>query len=180
MRYIITLFIVVIAVCPILGQEQDERDVNLNQISSFGYGDYAESNTGNGVFIAQAGVRNSVDVKQYNRNNEANLVSILQGGLHQQINLTQNGSNNRANFRQALYKNKIDVTQRGNFISSDITQFGFGNSVTQELGMDDANYTVVQFGYGHSVNDTGFSPNNPGYTIMQTGMVGMTVTIEHH
>ena len=180
MKYIITLFIIVIAVCPTLGQDQDEQDVNLNQISSFGYGDYAQSNAGNGVFIAQAGAQNLVDIKQYRGNSGGNTAISVQGGVRQSAKLVQDGHNNRALFGQGLYNNQIDVAQYGGNISSEVIQVGFGNKVEQQLGSDNASYTVIQFGNNWGVIDRGFSSNSPGYTIKQAGLVGTTITIQQY
>ena len=105
---------------------------------------------------------------------------IQQFGGFQQVILNQFGANNQAKFTQLGFGNEIDVTQDGVFISSNIYQFGANNHVQQELGRDNTNYVVIQSGYNWGVKDIGFSPNNPGYTVKQFGLVGTTITIKHH
>ena len=39
---------------------------------------------------------------------------------------------------------------------------------------------IIQSGHNWGVRDEGFSPNNPGYTILQFGIEGVTMTIEHN
>ena len=39
---------------------------------------------------------------------------------------------------------------------------------------------IIQSGHNWGVRDEGISPNNPGYTILQFGIEGVTMTIEHN
>ena len=134
----------------------------------------------NDLFLKQSGYQNTAAVLQSAGSIGANLAMIQQFGGFQEVLLNQFGSNNQAKFNQLGFGNEIDVTQDGVFISTNIYQFGVKNHVLQELGRDNTNYTVIQSGYNWGVIDKGFSPNNPGYTVKQFGMVGTTITITHH
>ena len=134
----------------------------------------------NDVFLLQTGHLNTAEVSQRQGSTGGNMASLQQRGAYEQIILVQNGSNNQVDFRQYGRSNDINVTQRGNFISSTVIQSGLENSVLQELGGNNKNYTIIQHGNNWGVVDIGFNPDNPGYTIRQTGAVGMTITIEQH
>ena len=134
----------------------------------------------NDVYIRHSGHLNSAIVEQSAGSGGANLAMIQQFGEFQQVMLNQSGSNNQAKYNQIGSGNGIDVSQVGEFISTNIYQFGVNNHVFQELGSDNTSYTVIQSGYNWGVRDEGFSPNNPGYTILQFGIEGVTVTIDHN
>ena len=134
----------------------------------------------NDVFLFQTGHMNTTEVTQRQGATGGNIASLQQQGAFEQVILFQNGSNNHANFQQYGRSNTINVGQRGNFISCNVIQSGAENSVFQELGTNNANYNIIQHGDNWGVIDIGFSPENPGYTIEQTGPVGVTITIEHN
>jgi hypothetical protein len=134
----------------------------------------------NDVFLLQSGHLNTAVISQRQGSTGGNLALLRQQGAFEQIVLTQIGSNNQVNFQQYVRNNSINVTQRGNFISSTVLQSGQENSVLMELGSNNQNYNIIQHGNNWKVIDIGFSPDNPGYTIEQTGAVGMTITIEHN
>ena len=134
----------------------------------------------NNLSLVQAGTHNTADVEQTEGPRGANQGMIQQFGSHQRVMLDQSGSNNRADFMQTYKGNQIDVTVRGDNISSRVYQFGRRNHVKQELGANNENYTIIQRGNNWGYEDTGFGSVNPGYVIRQSGMVGYTVRVTHH
>ncbi|MEP1095197.1 MAG: hypothetical protein ABJG78_08815 [Cyclobacteriaceae bacterium] len=134
----------------------------------------------NEVFLQQIGVGNQTVVVQHSQMNGANVASITQYGQLHQVFLNQYGTNNIADHRQEGSMNLIDVIEHGNLISSTTLQSGSNNRIYQELGTNRASYRIIQQGSDHEVIDLGFSTSNPGYTIKQTGLVGMKVVIKHH
>ena len=134
----------------------------------------------NDVYIKHSGYHNSTVVDQSAGTSGANLAMIQQFGEFQQVMLNQFGSNNQAKYNQIGFGNGIDVSQDGEFISTNIYQFGVNNHVFQELGSDNTSYTIIQSGHNWGVRDVGFSSNNPGYTILQFGIEGVTITIDHN
>ena len=129
------------------------------------------------VFLQQVGYNNSANIKQYSQLNRGNKAFVVQYGEEVNVLLTQLGMNNLANLHQNGYGNFIEVTELGNSISTEVIQFGNNNKVQQELGSNGIKYTIIQQGFGHEVVDLGFSSESLGYTIKQTGMVGMKVAI---
>ena len=132
-----------------------------------------------GIFLQQAGFFNQAIVTQLSDLNATNKAQVRQYGISSSVLLTQSGANNVADIQQDGARNSVDIVELGNSISSRVFQFGVKNKVQQELGNDRTNHTIIQRGYNHEVIDLGFNPNNPGYTIKQRGLVGMTVTIQH-
>lgn len=134
----------------------------------------------NDVYIKHSGYLNRAVVEQSAGSGGANLAMIQQFGTLQQVMLSQFGSNNQAKYNQIGSGNGINVSQVGDFISTNISQFGVNNNVFQELGSENTSYTIIQSGHNWGVKDEGFSSNNPGYTILQFGLEGVTITIEHN
>ncbi len=132
-----------------------------------------------GVYLQQVGLVNQAMITQWSALYGGNSADIVQDGFFESVILRQYGRGNLADFYQAGGMNTINVYERGNNISSIILQAGVGNSVYQELGSDGMNYRIIQLGLGHEVIDLGFKPVNPGYRIVQTGIKGMKITIQH-
>lgn len=102
---------------------------------------------------------------------------IIQVGQFNEAYANQEGTANSILIRQYGRGNQSDIAEEGDHISSTITQLGQDNTVFQELGDSHNSYHILQRGYDHEVIDRGFSPDNPGYTIRQQGLVGMRVII---
>ena len=176
----LTVSIVLVLFSTVWAQEAETNGAYIDQVlggNSIGQNIVIEVND---VFLFQTGHLNTVDVTQRQGANGGNLALLQQQGAFEQIILIQNGSNNQVNFQQYGRSNNINVNQRGNFISTNITQSGEENSVVLELGHNNQNYTITQHGNNWGVIDIGFSPDNPGYTIEQTGTFGVPITVVHH
>lgn len=180
MKLLLAISTLLILVGTVWAQEEEFNGAYIDQLVGENTLTLNKAIQENDVFLLQTGHLNTVVISQRHGLTGANMAWLQQHGALEQIMLTQSGSNNQANFLQVGRENAINVNQQGKFISSTIYQFGTDNYVFQELGRDNTDYTVIQTGYNWGVIDKGFSPNNPGYTIKQTGMVGVTITIEHH
>jgi hypothetical protein len=132
------------------------------------------------IYLQQAGYNHRASITQFSPFQNGNSAYVRQFGGMSNIDLTQIGKGNSANYGQYGLKNSIHGIQMGNDINTGVFQFGYENRVLQELGSDGMNYSIIQMGNKHEVIDRGFSPNNPGYTIKQSGLVGMKVDIQHH
>jgi len=165
---------------PVWAQEVETNDAYIDQLVGENTISLNKIVQVNDVFLLQTGHLNTAEISQRQGSAGGNLAWLQQRGAFEQIILLQNGSNNQVNFQQYGRYNDINVAQRGNFISSTVIQSGFENSVLQELGSNNQNYTIIQHGNNWGFVDIGFNPDNPGYTIQQTGAIGVTITIEHH
>jgi hypothetical protein len=176
----IGLFLILLFVASASVAQDVQKLVSPEIVESFGYLNQQQVFQDDEIFLQQAGYNNRAIIVQLSQLNNGNSAFILQHGQLADVVLNQSGINNAAIFHQDGFNNSIEVAQRGNLISSEVLQSGYHNKVRQELGSNGMHYTVIQEGYKHEVIDLGFNPHNPGYTIKQTGMVGMTVTIQHH
>ncbi len=174
----IGLFLILLIITSaIFAQEQEvEKQGITKKLETSGYLTLQEFKDDE-VFLQQIGNNNSANIAQYSQLNRGNKAFVVQYGEAVSVLLTQSGMNNLASLRQNGYRNFIEVTELGNSISTEVIQFGNNNKVQQELGSNGMKYTIIQQGFGHEVVDLGFSPKSPGYTIKQTGMVGMRVAI---
>ena len=179
-KYFLTITTILVLTGIIWAQETVTNDAYINQLVGDNTISLDQAIQVNDVFLLQSGHSNTAVISQRQGSTGGNLALLRQQGAFEQVVLTQIGSNNLVNFQQYVRNNSINVTQRGNFISSTVIQSGHENSVLQELGSSNTNYTIIQHGNNWSVIDLGFSPDNPGYTIEQSGAVGMTITIEHN
>jgi hypothetical protein len=176
----IGLFLILLFVAS-AGVAQDVQKSGSSEITeSYVYPNQQEGFQDGEIFLQQAGYNNRATIAQFSQLNNGNSAFVLQRGQLADVALNQSGINNSAIFHQDGFMNSIEVAQRGDLISSEVFQSGDYNKVRQELGSSGMHYTIIQQGNKHEVIDLGFNPHNPGYTIKQTGMVGMTVTIEHH
>ena len=179
-KFFLSISTILILVSTVWAQEVVTNDAYIDQLVGENTISLNRTIQVNDVHLLQSGHLNTTEVSQRQGAAGGNLASLQQQGAYEQIILVQNGSNNQVDFRQYGRSNDINVTQRGNFISSNVIQLGFENSVLQELEGNNMNYTIIQHGNNWGVIELGFSPDNPGYTIQQTGQVGVTMTIEHH
>ena len=174
----IVFIIIALGTCHSLSGQSMEGEAFINQI-----GGNTERITGtlgeNEVTLVQTGFGHQSQIRQTEGVSGSHLARVGQFGLKQFLELTQTGANNVARTGQFGYKNEIDLHQKGEFINSTVIQLGSNNFVEQELGSSEASFTVVQFGNNHGLIDRGFNPNSPGYTIQQSGLMGVTVTVTH-
>lgn len=162
-----------------IGQEDQEKsDAYIDQMRSFSFGSQQVFQE-NELTLVQTGAGNQAQVIQSQGQAGAHSASVVQFGIREEVILSQSGANNRAAILQFGYKNKADLAQTGNFSSANVIQFGSNNNVEQQLGASEASFTVIQTGSNWGVIDTGFNANSPGYTITQSGLVGVTVTVTH-
>jgi len=176
----LTIGIVLVLFSAVSAQEVETNDAYVDQLlrdNSIGLNQAIKVND---VFLFQTGHMNTTEVTQRQGATGGNIASLQQQGAFEQVILFQNGSNNQVNFQQYGRSNNINVTQRGNFISSNVIQSGQENSVLMELGSNNQNYNIIQHGNNWGVTDLGFNPDNPGYTIQQSGTFGVNITVEHH
>ena len=179
MKFFLTISALLMLASHVWAQEVATNDAYIDQLVGENTISLNKVVLVNDVFLLQTGHLNTAEISQRQGATGGNLASLQQRGAFEQIILVQNGANNRVNFQQYGRSNDINVTERGNFISSTVIQSGLENSVLQELGSSNKNFTIIQHGNNWSVIDIGFNPDNPGYTIRQTGAIGVAITIEH-
>ncbi|MCF6353017.1 MAG: hypothetical protein L3J06_08410 [Cyclobacteriaceae bacterium] len=172
----IGLFLILLIITSAIFAQEVEKQGITKKLKTSGYLNLQEFQDDE-VFLQQVGYNNSANIAQYSQLNRGNKAFVVQYGEEVNVLLTQLGMNNLATLRQNGYRNFIEVTELGNSISTEVVQFGNNNKVQQELGSNGMKYSIIQQGFGHEVVDLGFSPESPGYTIRQTGMVGMKVAI---
>ena len=164
-----------------VGQDdQVKSDAYIDQMKSSSFMGSPKVIQDNDLILIQAGAENLAQVVQSQGQEGAHAANIWQYGVQEVIMLNQSGANNQAALLQYGSNNNISVAQKGNFISSVVIQDGWNNSVVQELGADEASFTVIQYGANWSLIDTGFNPDSPGYSIKQSGLAGVPVTVKHH
>ena len=172
--------IILVASIALCQDNQGIGDAYIDQMNSFSLFGSQKVFLENDLTLIQTGANNQAQITQSQDQAGAHSATVFQYGIREEVILSQLGANNQASFLQIGGKNKINIAQRGNFISSNVIQLGFENSVLQELEGNNKNYTIIQHGNNWGVIELGFSPDNPGYKIEQTGQVGVTMTIEHH
>jgi hypothetical protein len=176
----LTLTLMLMIVASMVTAQDIPTLVSSDIVNVDGRSNYPQLYQDDEIYLEQAGYSNRASIAQFSPAQNGNSAIVYQYGVQSNVGLHQTGNSNDAHFQQYGLMNFIDVKEQGDFISSSIYQVGYDNKVNQELGSDGMNYTIIQMGNKHEVIDRGFNLNNPGYTIKQSGLVGMKVTIQHH
>ncbi len=130
------------------------------------------------VYLTQVAISNRIDI--LSAEIEGNQAITYQSGQLQHIILYQQGDNNIANLHQLGNSNTIDLRESGRDIASSIAQYGNENKAFIELMGSNISIDIIQEGNQHSITDRGNKSNKSGYSIKQSGLVGMTVLIRHY
>lgn len=166
---ILTLFPILL-----ISAVQAQISTSEQELKSINVWEQVLTNQNEEVFPPQV---DSKSLPVYSVSQYPNLTQLIQQGQINEIRATQQGVANTILVNQYGIGNQSEIHESGDFISTTVVQWGENNSVVQELGHSNTTYRIIQRGHGHEIIDAGFTPTNPGYTITQSGMVGMKVII---